>query len=100
MTDLSLVRYLGYSELPEAAPLLARLATNSPPISPGGVHLIAVQSADGTLVVGDTHVYGDTMDPFSDTTLDELVLDEFRAVFPHVGYRGHRALARHLCGGA
>ena len=26
------------------------------------------------------------MDPFSDTALDELVLDEFHAVFPHVGY--------------
>ncbi|MBW4023804.1 MAG: TIGR03364 family FAD-dependent oxidoreductase [Proteobacteria bacterium] len=86
MTDLSLVRYLGYSELPEAAPLLARLRREQAPHLAGGVHLIAVQSADGTLVVGDTHVYGDTMDPFSDTALDELVLDEFRAVFPHLGF--------------
>ncbi len=86
MTDLSLVRYLGYSELPEAAPLLARLRDEQPAHLAGGVHLIAVQSADGTLVVGDTHVYGDTMDPFSDTGLDELVLDEFRAVFPDIGY--------------
>jgi FAD dependent oxidoreductase TIGR03364 len=84
MTDLSLVRYLGYSELPEAQPLLARLRREQPVHIAGGVHLIAVQSADGTLVVGDTHVYGDTMDPFSDTALDELVLDEFRAVFPHI----------------
>jgi D-hydroxyproline dehydrogenase subunit beta len=86
MTDLSLVRYLGYSELPEAAPLLARLRQEQPAHLAGGVHLIAVQSADGTLVVGDTHVYGDTMDPFSDAALDELVLDEFRAVFPDAGY--------------
>lgn len=86
MTDLSLVRYLGYSELPEAAPLLARLQREQAPHLAGGVHLIAVQSADGSLVVGDTHVYGDTMDPFADTALDDLVLDEFRAVFPHVDY--------------
>ncbi|HEX3983811.1 MAG TPA: TIGR03364 family FAD-dependent oxidoreductase [Acidisoma sp.] len=86
MTDLSLVRYLGYSELPEAAPLLARLQREQAPHLAGGVHLIAVQSADGSLVVGDTHVYGDTMDPFSDTDLDDLVLDEFRAVFPDVPY--------------
>ena len=86
MTDLSLVRYLGYSELPEAAPLLTRLRREQPAHLAGGVHLIAVQSADGTLVVGDTHVYGDTMDPFSDTALDELVLEEFSAVFPHVDY--------------
>jgi FAD dependent oxidoreductase TIGR03364 len=86
MTDLSLVRYLGYSELPEAAPLLARLRDEQPAHLAGGVHLIAVQSADGTLIVGDTHVYGDTMDPFSDPALDDLVLDEFRAVFPTVDY--------------
>ncbi len=86
MTDLSLVRYLGYSELPEAAPLLARLREEQPRHLAGGVHLIAVQSADGTLILGDTHVYGDTMDPFSDTDLDALVLDEFHAVFPGVEY--------------
>jgi FAD dependent oxidoreductase TIGR03364 len=86
MTDISLVRYLGYSELPEAKPLLARLQHEQPAHLAGGVHLIAVQSADGSLVVGDTHVYGDTMDPFSDNALDELVLDEFHAVFPHVEY--------------
>ncbi len=86
MTDLSLVRYLGYSELPEAEPLRIRLRREQPDHLAGGVHLIAVQSADGTLIVGDTHVYGDTMDPFSDTALDELVLDEFRAVFPHVDF--------------
>jgi FAD dependent oxidoreductase TIGR03364 len=86
MTDLSLTRYLGYSELPEAAPLLARLQREQAPHLAGGVHLIAVQSADGSLVLGDTHVYGDTMDPFGDAALDALVLDEFHAVFPHVEY--------------
>lgn len=86
MTDLSLVRYQGYSELPEAAALLARLRDEQPAHLAGGVHLIAVQSADGTLVIGDTHVYGDTMDPFADAALDDLVLDEFRAVFPDVAY--------------
>ncbi len=86
MTDLSLARYLGYAELPEAKPLLARLRDEQPAHLQGGVHLIAVQSADGSLVIGDTHAYGDTMDPFGDAALDELVLDEFHAVFPHVGY--------------
>jgi FAD dependent oxidoreductase TIGR03364 len=86
MTDLSLVRYLGYSEMPEAAPLLARLQQEQAPHLAGGVHLIAVQSADGSLVLGDTHVYGDTVDPFGETALDALVLDEFHAVFPQVEY--------------
>lgn len=87
MTDLSLTRYLGWAELPEAAALRARLACEQPAHLAGGVHLIAVQSADGSLVVGDTHDYGDTMDPFADEALDALVLEEFRAVFPDHDYQ-------------
>jgi FAD dependent oxidoreductase TIGR03364 len=86
MTDLSLIRYLGYAELPEAAPLRARLRAEQAEHVAAGVHLIAVQSADGTLVVGDTHVYGHTLDPFSNALRDELVLDEFSAVFSGLAY--------------
>jgi FAD dependent oxidoreductase TIGR03364 len=86
MTDLSLVRYLGYAELPEAAALHARLTREQPAHLAGGVHLIVVQSADGSLVVGDTHVYGDTLDPFAEDSLDRLVLEEFEHVFPDVPY--------------
>jgi FAD dependent oxidoreductase TIGR03364 len=82
MTDLSLVRYLGYSELPAAAALLARLQREQPAHLAGGIHLIAVQSADGSLVVGDTHRYGVTIDPFTEEALDDLVLEELAAVFP------------------
>lgn len=89
MSDLSLVRYLGYAELPEAKPLLARLRREQPEHLAAGVHLIVVQSADGSLIVGDTHVYGDAPDPFSDERLDGLVLAELEAVFPQLGYTVH-----------
>ena len=45
-----------------------------------GVHLIAVQSADGSLVVGDSHHYGTTPDPFAPDAVDALILDELRTV--------------------
>lgn len=86
MTDLSLIRYLGYAELPAAAPLRARLQREQAEQLAAGVHLIVVQSADGSLVVGDTHVYGHTLDPFGTERLDDLVLEEFRAVLPQVDY--------------
>ncbi len=86
MTDLSLIRYLGYAELPEAEALGARLRAEQAEHIAAGVHLIAVQSEDGSLVVGDTHVYGHTLDPFSNARFDELVLDEFHAVFPGLAY--------------
>jgi len=81
MTDLSLVRYLGYAELPEAAALRARLEAEQADHLAHGVHLIAVGSADGTRVVGDSHHYGDTPDPFASDAVDRLILSEYAAVF-------------------
>jgi D-hydroxyproline dehydrogenase subunit beta len=83
MTDLSLVRYLGYAELPETAPLRARLEEEQAGHLAHGVHLIAVRSADGSLVLGDSHHYAATPDPFAQDAVDALVLDEYEAVFRH-----------------
>lgn len=81
MSDLGLVRYLGYAELPEAGALLARLRAEQGGHLEHGVHLIVVQSADGTLVVGDSHHYAATPDPFGREDVDALILDEFAQVF-------------------
>jgi D-hydroxyproline dehydrogenase subunit beta len=79
MSDLGLGRYLGYAELPAAAALKARLAVEQADHLEHGIHLIVVQSADGSLVVGDSHHYAATPDPFSQQRVDALILDEFRA---------------------
>jgi FAD dependent oxidoreductase TIGR03364 len=79
MSDLGLYRYHGYSELPAAVPLKELLAREQPEQLRCGVHLIVVQSADGSLIVGDSHDYSDCPDPFSQQIVDELILEEFRA---------------------
>jgi FAD dependent oxidoreductase TIGR03364 len=79
MTDLSLVRYLGYSELPEAAPLRARLKQEQPEYLAQGIHLIAVQGADGGLIVGDSHHYEWSPSPFAQGLVDDLMLAELHA---------------------
>jgi len=81
MSDLGLARYAGYAALPEAAALRARLKLEQPGHLKHGVHLIVVQSADGSLVVGDSHHYAATPDPFACEAVDRLILDEFEAVF-------------------
>jgi D-hydroxyproline dehydrogenase subunit beta len=90
MTDLSLVRYLGYAELDEAKPLRDRLDREQGAHLAAGIHLIAVGAADGSMVIGDSHVYADTPDPFASDAFDELILDEYQALFgdrPHVEQR-------------
>jgi FAD dependent oxidoreductase TIGR03364 len=81
MSDLGLARYAGYAALPEAEALRARLAAEQPEHLAQGVHLIVVQSADGSLIVGDSHHYAPTPDPFSHQAVDNLILGEFAAVF-------------------
>ena len=80
MSDLGLARYAGYAALPEATALRVRLEAEQPAHLRHGVHLIVVQSADGTLVVGDSHHYAPTPDPFADDAVDTLIMDEYRAV--------------------
>jgi FAD dependent oxidoreductase TIGR03364 len=79
MSDLGLVRYRGYSALPEAAALRERLSAEQGEHLRHGIHLIAVQSSDGTLVVGDSHQYAPTPDFFADERVDQLILEEFAA---------------------
>ncbi len=78
MSDLGLARYAGYAALPEAEALRRRLEAEQPRHLANGVHLIAVQSADGSLVVGDSHHYGDAPAPFAPAEAEALILDEFQ----------------------
>jgi FAD dependent oxidoreductase TIGR03364 len=81
MSDLGLVRYAGYADLPPARALRARLEAEQEEHLANGIHLIVVQSDDGSLVVGDSHHYAATPDPFASEAVDALILREFAAVF-------------------
>jgi len=80
MSDLGLVRYLGYAELPEAAALRRRLEAEQGQALAHGVHLIVVRSDDGSLVVGDSHHYSNAADPFAPAFVDDIIMDEFDGV--------------------
>ena len=80
MSDLGLHRYRGYADCPSLPALRERLAAEQANHLDNGVHLIVVQSADGTLVVGDSHHYDATPDPFQPEAIDALILDEFARV--------------------
>jgi D-hydroxyproline dehydrogenase subunit beta len=80
ISDLSLVRYDGFANLPEAGALRRRLELEQNEYLRHGIHLIVAQSSDGSLVVGDSHHYDAAVAPFADEEVYELLLDEFRAV--------------------
>jgi len=78
MGELSLVRYRGYAELPQASALAEVLQHEEAASLHHGIHLIAVQSEDGTLVVGDSHHYGAAPAPFALEEVDNLILRHLR----------------------
>jgi FAD dependent oxidoreductase TIGR03364 len=78
MSDLGLTRYRGYSALPEARALDAKLRAEHPSAFDNGVHLIVAQGADGGLVVGDSHHYDHLPGPFAPAEAEYDILDEFR----------------------
>ncbi len=80
MSDLGLDRYRGYADCASLPALRARLHAEQPEEIANGVHLIVVQGADGSLVVGDSHHYGPTPDPFQPEHVDALILREAQAV--------------------
>ncbi len=100
MTDLSLLRYEGFAMQPAAAALERRVSIECREAVAHGVHLIVAQAGDGTLVVGDSHHDADGADPFGSAHVDELILDELRALFdlPQVDvverWVGHYPVAR------
>jgi FAD dependent oxidoreductase TIGR03364 len=79
-TGLSLIRYPAFASKPEAAELRARLLREKPALVSNGIHLLVTQRPDGDLIVGDTHAYGDTLAPFDEERLYELLLEEARAL--------------------
>jgi len=78
MSDLSLVRYRGFYELPGGQRLEDRLRQEVPRALQHGIHLIVVQGSDGSLVVGDSHQYGEAIPPFVPAEAEELILAEMQ----------------------
>jgi D-hydroxyproline dehydrogenase subunit beta len=74
MSDFGLIRYRGFSAQPSAAALAALLEAAEPKVLAHGIHLIVVQSADGSLIVGDSHEYGAVHDPFFSSEIESLML--------------------------
>ncbi|MGW0482672.1 TIGR03364 family FAD-dependent oxidoreductase [Nonomuraea sp. NPDC003214] len=76
LSGFSLLRYGGFTACPGVAAVRARLEAEHPDLVGIGLNLMFTQRPDGDLIVGDTHAYGDTFDPFQADELDRHVLAE------------------------
>ena len=77
-------RYPNFQGCPSVGALTKRLQHDWPEHVQWDIHVLLAQNRHGEFVVGDTHEYGLTFDPFSCDRADQLVLDYLHtfAAFP------------------
>ncbi|XVV15056.1 TIGR03364 family FAD-dependent oxidoreductase [Actinoplanes sp. CA-131856] len=80
LTGSSMLRYPALAATAGAAALRRRWQTERPDLLGADVNHMFTQLPGGDLVVGDTHAYARTHEPWSSEELDELLLAETRAL--------------------
>jgi D-hydroxyproline dehydrogenase subunit beta len=80
--------------------LKARIAAELPEYDKWGIHVMASQTADGAVTIGDSHEYGLDVDIFNKEEIDQLILDYLKgfARFPNmeIAERWYGVYARHF----
>jgi D-hydroxyproline dehydrogenase subunit beta len=75
---LTLRHYRSFAECPTLPTLEARLSAELPWYGRFGIHVLISQHQDGACTLGDSHEYGETIEPFDKMLIDDLVLDYLR----------------------
>jgi len=91
LTGTSMLRYPAFAETDAAAALRAEMAAQHPDLVDIVANVMFTQRPDGTLIVGDSHRYGVTQDPFlAEATSDTLL----KAITTILGVRSLRVVER------
>jgi FAD dependent oxidoreductase TIGR03364 len=83
---LTLTHYKAFAGLPGLEALQTLYSDLYPEQIRWGIHVLVSQNGAGEITLGDTHEYGQDLDPFDQQSLNDLVLDYLRefAQFPDI----------------
>ena len=76
LTGTSMLRYPALAAMPSVAAVRAEIEQQQPELLDLAVNLMLTQRPDGPVVLGDTHHYDRTHQPFDDEGIAELLLRE------------------------
>jgi FAD dependent oxidoreductase TIGR03364 len=80
LTGTSMLRYPAFTETSAADALRAETRQKRPDLLDIGANVMFTQRPDGSLIVGDSHRYGATMDPFQSEATSEILLAEIERI--------------------
>jgi D-hydroxyproline dehydrogenase subunit beta len=75
---LTLRHYAAFANCPTLSDLTSRLDAELPEYARYGIHVLVSQNASGELILGDSHEYGDAIEPFDKAHVDDLILAYLR----------------------
>jgi D-hydroxyproline dehydrogenase subunit beta len=79
LTATSMLRYPAFTDMPAAAALRKQVQENEPELLQIGANVMFTQRPDGTVILGDSHHYHSTADPFLDETVTTTLNTEIEA---------------------
>src|SRR5262249_498594 len=98
-TGLTLLHYRSFERCPSLPAVRRRFERERPDHLRYGVHVLVSQNSRGQLTIGDSHEYGDDIEPFDKSFLDDLILGtlgEFLDVPElRIGERWHGHYVKH-----
>jgi FAD dependent oxidoreductase TIGR03364 len=96
---LTLSHYRSFAQCPSLPTLRERLARDYAEHQRYGIHVMVSQNGLGELTLGDSHEYGNAIEPFDKAAIDRLVLDYLQSFFDMpqmtVAARWHGIYAKH-----
>lgn len=96
---LTLRHYRAFADCPTLPALCQRLDRDMPEYHQFGIHVLLSQNARGEFFIGDTHEYGNAIEPFDKPDLDELILRYLRTMVTipslHIAARWHGIYIKH-----
>ena len=78
---LTLAHYASFADCPTLPAYKKRIQDESPHFFDWGIHVMVSQNGKGELVLGDSHEYGQSFDPFIREDINEYILDYLRTFF-------------------